>query len=115
VRVRAIFTCPFCSNVVPNSQLTYSGPITCPSCNQLLRYSRWQLHLSSLIAIILSVGFCRWLGIEGFWLFPATTICWLPVFVVWDVIFLRIVTPKLAAYYPDKSDSDRTGLDLFPR
>jgi len=98
LKIRATFTCPFCNEVIPNQQLKLAGPMTCPNCSRRLRYSRWQLRLSGLIALGLTVAFCWALGLRGLWLFVAAIVLWFPVYVVSDVIFLRIVPPKFEAY-----------------
>jgi hypothetical protein len=83
-------------------------PLKCPGCSRLLQPARWQLRLSGLIALGLTVILCRLLGIQGFWLLVATLILWFPVYVIWDFTFMRIVTPRFEAYIPKNS-----GTDLF--
>jgi hypothetical protein len=83
-------------------------PLKCPGCSRLLQPARWQLRLSGLIALGLTVILCRLLGIQGFWLLVATLILWFPVYFIWDFTFMRRVTPRFEVYIPKNS-----GTDLF--
>jgi hypothetical protein len=98
VRIRAIFRCPFCSRAIANKHLTPQGPIICPNCSEQLRHSRWQLRLSGLLALGLTIALCWTFGIRGLWLFVVAILLWFPVYLLSDVAFVRIVPPKLERY-----------------
>jgi hypothetical protein len=84
--------------IVPNDRLSFRGPVACPNCSRQLKYSRWQLNLSGLIALVLTAIACWGFGMRGFLFFASTIVLWFPVYVVWDLIFLRLVPPALEAY-----------------
>ena len=103
VRLRAVFKCPFCGGVIPNEDLRIGQPVTCPTCSRQLQMARWQLYLSGLIALGLTLAGCHIiLDLRGFWLGVATLILWFPVYVVWDFMFLRILPPRFEAYVPQQ-------------
>ena len=104
MRLRAIFKCPFCGGIIPNTSLKIGQPVTCPSCSRLLQPARWQLTLSGVIAVGLTLAGCHiLLGLRGVWLAAATLILWFPVLIVSDLIFCRIVPPRLVAYVPESA------------
>jgi hypothetical protein len=95
--------CPFCGGILPNREVRPGTPLKCPTCSRLLQPARWQLRLSGLIALGLTVALSRLFGIQGFWLLAATVILWFPVYVAWDFAFMRLVTPRFEAYMPKDS------------
>src|SRR5579863_8390935 len=104
MRIRAIFKCPFCGGIIPNTNLKIGQPVTCPSCSRLLQPARWQLTLSGVIAVGLTLFGCHiLLGLGGVWLAAATLILWFPMLIVSDLIFCRIVPPRLVAYVPEST------------
>src|SRR5579862_7768945 len=107
MRLRAVFKCPFCGGVIRNEGLRIGQPaVTCPNCSRQLQSARWQLHLSGLIALGLTVAVCRIaLNLGGVRLLAATGMLWFPVYVVWDFIFLRILPPRFEAYVPEDTSS----------
>ena len=104
--------------MISSTWLKPVGPVACPVCLRQLQFAGWQLYLSGLISIGLTIALCSFVGLRGAKLFAATVGLWFPVYIVWDFIFLRIVPPKFEAYVPrtgKKPDSHSSSLDLFHR
>lgn len=97
--------CPFCGGILPNREARPGKPLTCPVCSRQLQPSRWQMRLSGVIALILTIALCRFLGVHGFWLPAAIIALWFPICVIWDFVFVRIVSPKFEAYGRKDSSS----------
>jgi hypothetical protein len=56
------------------------------------------MRLSGVIALLLTIVACRFLGVRGFWLPVASIALWFPIYVIWDFAFVRIVSPKFEVY-----------------
>ena len=72
-----------------------------------------QLYLSGLIALGLTVALTYFLGMRGFWLVGGIVLLWFPVALIWDFIFVRIVTPRFEAYGGKDSGTNDAGHKLL--
>jgi hypothetical protein len=102
-----LLKCPLCGGILPNSELKPGKPLCCPDCSREWQPSRWQLRLSGLIALCLTIGICLLAGLRGFWLLGAIVLFWFPAFVAWDFVFVRLVPPAFEAYRA--KDSRKSG------
>jgi hypothetical protein len=103
--------CPFCKGLVPNVDLKSHGPlVVCPTCSRKLQYSRTQLRLSGLIALVLIPGLCVLFGLRDIVLLIFMSILlWFPVCVALQFFLVWTVPTRLEAY---KGPGDA---ELFPR
>lgn len=109
-----VLKCPYCGAVLPNRELSTTRPnIVCPLCCRQLQYATWYSHLSGLIALVLTITLCLFLGLSGFWLFGATVLLWFPVLVLWAFIFARISATRFEAYAPPKKVQHKSSLSLI--
>src|SRR5665213_3363375 len=114
--------CPFCGGILPNREVRFRKPFTCPSCSRQLRFSRRYLRLVWWTSVALTFAICFLIGFRGWELIVAVLVLWLPVDLVWTYLFKRIIPPPLEAYVPKNStaherpkdsDSHSSSLDLF--
>jgi len=100
--------------IIPNRQLALSGSHHLSELfSGIAVFAARQMNVIGLTALIPTVIICKWAGLEGFWLIAGSLIAWFPVFIICDLIILRIVTPKLEAYGRGETEPYHSKTSLF--
>lgn len=95
--------CPFCGGIFPAENLRTHEPYTCPHCLRQLQWSRRQLNVSSVIAVLVTALLCYAFGVRGWHLIPATILFWFPVYVVCGYALSLLVRPRFEPFEPGPS------------
>ena len=106
--------CPFCGGILPNREVRFRQPLTCPVCSRQLKFSRRYLRLVRWTSVAITFAVCFLIGFRGWELVVAAIVSWLPVDLVWTYPFNRIVPPPLEAYVSNNPEASKKPTDSGP-